>query len=357
MRPAHPPTAAPRRAIAILGAGLLTVSATACSTGTPGADLTPTRIAAATTSSSTPPPTSTTAPTTSATRSTPTTTTRTKAAAPATTAPARPRPSARPKPASQPNTAPTPKPATKAKPTPRPKPAPRAKPAPKREPAPVIILRPGNNGSTVRSLQARLKQIRWFSGDITDYYGSRTTTAVKGFQVRRGYPATGILDERTWQRLLGMSRTPTKDELDNVKPKPPAAAAKKRSGGFAWDADQRCLTGRVMCISKSTNRLTWVVGGIPQYGFDVRFGSEQLPTREGTFAVTWKKVDVISNLYHTPMPYSLFFSGGQAVHYSSNFARLGYNGSSHGCVNVRDWNGIVRLYNESRVGDKVVVHW
>jgi lipoprotein-anchoring transpeptidase ErfK/SrfK len=57
------------------------------------------------------------------------------------------------------------------------------------------------------------------------------------------------------------------------------------------------------------------------------------------------------------MPYSMFFSGGQAVHYSSNFARLGYAGASHGCVNVRDWDGIVRLYNESRIGDKVVIHW
>ncbi len=175
-----------------------------------------------------------------------------------------------------------------------------------------------------------------------------------------------MLDEQTWNRVLSMSRIPTKDELANVKPKPPEpkvetktpeAKAPAKPSGFAWDVDQRCLTGRVMCISKGNNKLTWVIDGVPQYQFDVRFGSEQLPTREGTFAVTWKKVDVISNLYHTPMPYSMFFSGGQAVHYSSNFARLGYNGSSHGCVNVRDWNGIVRLYNDSRVGDKVVVHW
>ena len=88
-----------------------------------------------------------------------------------------------------------------------------------------------------------------------------------------------------------------------------------------------------------------------------RFGSDELPTREGTFHVYKKMEYVISNLYHTPMPFSLFFSGGQAVHYSSNFARLGYSGASHGCVNVRDYNGIKRLFNESRIGDKVVVHW
>ncbi|HLT60746.1 MAG TPA: L,D-transpeptidase, partial [Microlunatus sp.] len=65
---------------------------------------------------------------------------------------------------------------------------------------------------------------------------------------------------------------------------------------------------------------------------------------------------VISNLYHTPMPYSMFFSGGQAVHYSADFAARGYNGGSHGCVNVRNWAAIVELFAQARVGDKVIVY-
>jgi lipoprotein-anchoring transpeptidase ErfK/SrfK len=213
-----------------------------------------------------------------------------------------------------------------------------------------IVLQPGDHGPKVRALQARLRQIGWFEGDVSDNYGPRTTAAVKGFQGKRGFPVTGIVDQRTWDRLLSMTRTPTQDELNNVKvaPKPTK---------LTWDVDKRCLTGRVMCISKETRELTWVIDGVPQYQMDVRFGSDELPTREGTFYVYKKKIDVISNLYHTPMPYSMFFSGGQAVHYSSNFARLGYTGASHGCVNVRSWTGIKRLYNDSRIGDKVVVHW
>jgi hypothetical protein len=213
-----------------------------------------------------------------------------------------------------------------------------------------VLLRRGDSGAQVRALQARLRQIGWFSGDVSDLYGSRTETAVRGFQAKRGYTATGSLDEPTWDRLVSMTRRPTADELNNVKPKPAPDTA-------AADLDPRCLTGRVMCVSKTTRHLTWVIDGVPQYGFDVRFGSDELPTREGVFTVYKKKKDVISNLYHTPMPYSMFFSGGQAVHYSSNFARLGYAGASHGCVNVRDWDGIVRLYDESRIGDKVVIHW
>lgn len=231
-------------------------------------------------------------------------------------------------------------------PTPTPTPTPtRTKPP---EPAPVVVLRPGDVGPKVRAMQARLRQIGWFSGDVVDRYGPRTTEAIRGFQAKRGFPVTGVADQRTYDRLLSMTRQPTRDELANVRPVAPEGA---------WDVDKRCLTGQVICISKSTRRLTWVVDGEARYGMDVRFGSEQLPTREGVFSIYKKKVDVISNLYNTPMPYSMFFSGGQAIHYSSNFARLGYNGSSHGCVNVRAWDKIVRLYDDAPIGTKVVIHW
>jgi lipoprotein-anchoring transpeptidase ErfK/SrfK len=57
------------------------------------------------------------------------------------------------------------------------------------------------------------------------------------------------------------------------------------------------------------------------------------------------------------MPYSMFFDGGQAVHYSSDFAAVGYAGASHGCVNIRDYDGVAHLYDQVRVGDTVVVYW
>jgi lipoprotein-anchoring transpeptidase ErfK/SrfK len=57
------------------------------------------------------------------------------------------------------------------------------------------------------------------------------------------------------------------------------------------------------------------------------------------------------------MPDSMFFSRGQAVHYSSDFAARGYAGASHGCVNVRDRAGLDRLFAQVRVGDAVVIYW
>ena len=211
------------------------------------------------------------------------------------------------------------------------------------------LLKAGSKGAQVRDLQARLKQIGWWSGDVTDTYGSQTKAAVTGFQAKRGIPETGEVDQRTLDRLRAMTRKPTSDDLNNVKPKP---AAGLTTNGL----DPRCLTGRAMCVSKATNKLVWVVDGVPLARVDVRFGSQELPTREGSFRVFQKSRDHVSTLYHTSMPYAMFFSGGQAVHYSPDFAARGYNGASHGCVNVRDLKTITWLFDQVRIGDAVIVY-
>ena len=211
-------------------------------------------------------------------------------------------------------------------------------------PGPAMLER-GSTGDRVRGLQARLKQIGWFAPLVTDRYGPTTVAAVRGFQAKREIPVTGEVDQRTWERLVAMTRAPTRDEKHNVVPKPSAAGL-----------DPRCLTGRAMCVSKRTNSLVWVVDGQAQLRVDVRFGSQELPTRNGAFQVRWKSRDHVSSLYHTPMPYAMFFSGGQAVHYSPDFAARGYSGASHGCVNVRNRTAIAGLFNTVRVGDKVIVH-
>ncbi|MCP3818933.1 L,D-transpeptidase family protein [Streptomyces sp. A3M-1-3] len=208
-----------------------------------------------------------------------------------------------------------------------------------------VLMAEGTENEQVRELQARLKQLDHFKRSPTAFYGSMTATAVKKFQGKQGLTTTGTVDESTWQRLVGMTRKPTASEL-----RPPTT--------YELDTpDQRCMTGRVMCISKESRTLAWMVDGKVVSAMDVRFGSENTPTREGTFNVGWKAREWESTLYHTPMPYAMFFSGGQAVHYSSDFAARGYNGASHGCVNVRDKTKLAALFEEVKVGDKVVVYW
>ena len=207
------------------------------------------------------------------------------------------------------------------------------------------LMKSGSRGLAVRGLQARLKQIGWFSAEVSGSYGSVTTSGVRGFQAKRGIPVTGQVDQRTLDRLRGMTRTPTNAELYNKVPT-----------GSASGLDRRCLTGRAICVSKRTNSLVWVVNGEARLRMDVRFGSSRTPTREGSFQIGWKSRDHFSSLYDTAMPYAMFFSGGQAVHYSPDFAARGYSGASHGCVNVRNLAGIRALFAQAQVGDKVIVY-
>lgn len=229
--------------------------------------------------------------------------------------------------------------------SPTPTSAPTSTPTPTPTPAAKVLMKDGDENEQVRELQARLRQLDYFDRAPTGFYGSITGKAVAAFQKKRGLPATGSVDETTWQRLLGMSRKPTADELK------PSTTNKLDT------PDARCMKGRVLCISKESRTLAWMIDGRVVSSMDVRFGSENTPTREGTFAVGWKAKDWTSTIYHTPMPYAMFFSGGQAVHYSSDFAARGYNGASHGCVNVRDRAKISALFDQVKVGDKVVVHW
>ncbi|MFJ6404259.1 L,D-transpeptidase family protein [Streptomyces hydrogenans] len=212
-------------------------------------------------------------------------------------------------------------------------------------PAAKALMKDGDENEQVRELQARLRQLDYFDRAPTGFYGSITAKAVSGFQKKRGLPETGSVDETTWRRLLGMTKKPTADEL------------KPSTSNKLDTPDARCMKGRVLCISKESRTLAWMIDGRVVSSMDVRFGSENTPTREGTFAVGWKAKDWTSTIYHTPMPYAMFFSGGQAVHYSADFAARGYNGASHGCVNVRDRAKISALFDQVKVGDKVVVHW
>ncbi|GAA2148712.1 putative peptidoglycan binding protein [Humibacillus xanthopallidus] len=213
-----------------------------------------------------------------------------------------------------------------------------------------VVIPSTSSGGTVKELQLRLRAKSLWPYSISGTYSWTLGQKVLAFQRAQNLPQSGVADRRTWSRLVGLTFTPgTFDRYRyeaGLRPLMPTLAS----------LDSRCRTGRVMCVDKATRTLTWVVSGKPTMVMWARFGGPGHETREGTFTVSRRYEYVVSNLYFTPMPYSMFFSGGQAVHYSSNFARIGYAGASHGCVNIGDYAQIKTLYFASRLGDKVVVH-
>jgi len=284
-------------------------------------------------------------------------------------------------------------------------------------------LKEGASGNAVKDLQVRLRVVKasYWSYAVSGYYGWTLGQRVLAFQRDQNLPQSGVLDQRTWSRLVSLTASPT--VISTSAPAANVRELQRRlgarglwpyaySGTYGWtlgqkvlafqrtydvpqsgvvdtrtwarlraltyvpgtfdkhryyaglrplvptlaSLDKRCRTGRVMCVDKATRTLTWVVDGKPQTAMWARFGRPGHETREGTFSVSRKYEYVISNLYFTPMPYSMFFSGGQAVHYSSNFARLGYASASHGCVNIADYAQVKALFFKVRIGDKVVVY-
>jgi hypothetical protein len=159
---------------------------------------------------------------------------------------------------------------------------------------------------------------------------------------------------------VGALTAATTAEAATVAPRtavavPQKAVAKTKYIG-RYHLDPRCMKGRTMCINKKTRKLVYLVNGKTVYVLDARFGASRTPTRNGAFKVQRKSKNHVSTLYKSKMPYAMFFSGGQAVHYSSDFKARGYNGASHGCVNVRDKKKIAWVFSRVHVGDKVVVY-
>ena len=122
--------------------------------------------------------------------------------------------------------------------------------------------------------------------------------------------------------------------------------------------DPRCYDYKVVvCASKKDRKIRYMEDGKIIRSFQARFGRPGYETREGIFRVYAKARMPKSTLYDVYMPYSLKFSGGQYIHFSYEFARVGYGYpyGSHGCIGTRKMSAAKWLYNNIPVGTHVVV--
>lgn len=88
----------------------------------------------------------------------------------------------------------------------------------------------------------------------------------------------------------------------------------------------------------------WLMrGGNVTYGpVPVATGTASAPTAPGTFHVTWKDLHHRSSEFHNaPMPYSVFFNGGDAFHQDSVTVRS--NGCVHRKLGEGFWKPVPRV--------------
>jgi hypothetical protein len=96
--------------------------------------------------------------------------------------------------------------------------------------------------------------------------------------------------------------------------------------------------GIVITVDKSTQRLSVAVDGFPRYEWPVSTARMGYRTPNGTYKPERLERKWFSRKYDwSPMPYSIFFDGGYAIHGSYEIKRLG-SPASHGCIRLHPEN-------------------
>jgi hypothetical protein len=94
----------------------------------------------------------------------------------------------------------------------------------------------------------------------------------------------------------------------------------------------------LISVDKSTQQMSVSVDGMQRYRFTVSTGRAGYGTPNGTYhpqrmEATWFSKEY----YNSPMPHSIFFHGGFAIHGSYEINRLG-GPASHGCIRLHPSN-------------------
>jgi lipoprotein-anchoring transpeptidase ErfK/SrfK len=110
---------------------------------------------------------------------------------------------------------------------------------------------------------------------------------------------------------------------------------------FTIDASAANLVAK---INLSTQTMTVIQDGRTMYRWKVSTARSGYRTPTGSYSAKWLSKNHRSRKYNNaPMPFSIFFNGGYAVHGTTDIRRLG-TPASHGCVRLHPQNAAV-LYS------------
>lgn len=129
------------------------------------------------------------------------------------------------------------------------------------------------------------------------------------------------------------------------------AAVAVLAGGLA-----PARAGIVVIVDKSAQRLSVTVDGAPRYQWPVSTARIGYRTPNGSYKPQWLARKWFSRKYDwSPMPYSIFFNEGYAIHGSYEISRLG-RPASHGCIRLHPQNAaLLFALVKERVGDTTIV--
>ena len=115
--------------------------------------------------------------------------------------------------------------------------------------------------------------------------------------------------------------------------------------------------GVVVQIDKSSQRMAVSVDGMKRFSWPVSTGRRGYGTPSGVFQPTLMARRWYSRKYYnSPMPHSIFFYHGFAIHGTNELARLG-GPASHGCVRLHPSNAatLFALVARQRGNTRIVI--
>ncbi|QLC24053.1 L,D-transpeptidase family protein [Parasphingopyxis algicola] len=122
-------------------------------------------------------------------------------------------------------------------------------------------------------------------------------------------------------------------------------------GEYAWNADGVPQGELRIIVDLQAERLYAYRGGFEIGRAVILYGHDDTPTPTGSFTITEKNRDHISNLYFVPMPFMMRLTNdGIAIH--GSMVEQGY--ASRGCVGIPD-DFAELLFNEAEIGTRVLI--
>lgn len=188
----------------------------------------------------------------------------------------------------------------------------------------------------VYEVQYRLKWLGLLAATPNGHFGRLTQAAVKLFQTKNGLRPTGVVNHQTWKRLIPQTIRARRQVPDICK-------------SLGWHACYDRKHHQVNLYHKGALINSWLVRG----------GDYYMQTRTGNFTVYYRDIDHYSAMYDgSPMPYSQFFSRGEALH-GSRYMVDPFVDHSHGCVNmwVKDARQLWNLTSTTKLHVHVYGAW
>lgn len=203
--------------------------------------------------------------------------------------------------------------------------------------APARTLRQNDKGSDVSALQARLKELGYYTSLVDGSFGSGTTAAVKAFQARNGLTADGVAGSATYAILFSdKAQAAVKNDTPTAAPEQPIVT--EPAGG--WTTLRRDSTGeQVKQLQEALAQLGYPIGVSSEAGYRYNYSTvwavECFQRRNGLKADGVAGATTLEKLY-----------GGQAVAANTTLSSNVAKGAAPGGADLElmQWYADIKAY-------------